>query len=178
MRVIFNYRKALREPKKIRQITEFFYLPFPIELIPTLNFFLFLALTFLSGYVIRQFYPYAFADSWVIFLIGIPLVLTTLVKKIKPEGKNIYIYIYDFIKYVFMVKMPNKQFINDRLVEFTDNKEITFRQCVKVVDDKNGKIETSSKDNKKQYAVNERGRRIRILPNQEQINSNPEQKSS
>lgn len=97
-------------------------------------------------------------------------------EKIKPEGKNIYIYIYDFIKYVFMVKMPNKQFINDRLVEFTDNKEITFRQCVKVVDDKNGKIETSSKDNKKQYAVNERGRRIRILPNQEQINSNPEQK--
>jgi len=162
-RVVFNYRRALREPKKIRQITETYYLPFSIELIPALNFVLFLILTFLIGYIIRSFYPSAFSKTWFIFLICVPLFFTWLVTKIKPEGKNIYIFIYDYFKYLFGIKLPKKKFCDGEEVEWMNDKKITFTECVEVVDKENGEIKTSVKDDKKQYVVNENGRRIRIL---------------
>jgi|SRR5699024_6783332 len=177
-RVVFNYRRALREPKKIRQITDRYYLPFTIELIPALNFVLFLILTFFIGYIIRSFNPSAFSRTWFIFLIGVPMLLTWLVTKIKPEGKNIYIFIYDYFKYLFVIKLPKKKFCDGEEVEWMNDNKITFTECVEVVDKENGKIKTSVKDNKEQYVVNERGRRIRILSYKERIDSNSKPKSS
>lgn len=162
-RVVFNYRRALREPKKIRQLTKTYYLPFTIELIPALNFVLFLIMTFLVGWIIRKFYPYAFSNTWFIFLVCIPLLFTWLVTKIKPEGKNIYMFIYDYVKYLFGIKIPKKKFCNGKEVEWMNEKKITFKECVWVVDKKNGTTETSIENNKEQYAVNENGRRVRIL---------------
>ena len=167
MREVFNYRRALREPKKIRQITDYYYLPFTIELIPTINFLLFLGITFLMGWMIRRIYPYAFSDTWFIYLIGIPLLLTWLVTKIKPEGKNIYVYIYDYIKYLVAIKIPRKKFCNGEEVVWMNDKKITFKQCVWVVDKKNGKTETSNKNNKKQFALNKNGRRVGVLSDKE-----------
>ncbi len=178
MRVVFNYRKALREPKQLREIAPGVYLPFPIELIFAVNFILFFVITLYVGNKIRDIYPYAFEKTWVIFLLGIPLLMATLFKKIEPEGKNIYIFVYDLIKFFITIKLPNKQFINDRRVAFADDKKITFKKCVQVVSDKHGKSETSSKDNKKQYAVNERGRRVGILSHQEQVDTKSKQKNS
>ncbi|MBP2079781.1 conjugal transfer protein [Oceanobacillus polygoni] len=167
MREIFNYRRALREPKKIRQITDYYYLPFTIELIPAINFLLFLGLIFLIGWMIRRVYPYAFSDTWFVFLIGIPLLLTWLVTKIKPEGKNIYVYMYDYVKYLVAIKIPRKKFCNGEEVVWMNDRKITFKQCVWVVDNKNGKTETSNKNDKKQYALNENGRRVRVLSDKE-----------
>lgn len=177
MRVVFNYRKALREPKKIRELAPGVYSPISFELIPTINWFMFLAITFYVGLHIRKVYPYAFEDTWAILLFGIPTLLTTLVKKIEPEGKNIYIFIYDFIKFFITIKLPNKQFINDRRVAFASDKKVTFKKCVEVVNNRNGEVETSIKDNKKQFTLNKRGRRVGVLSNQEQVDSDSKQKS-
>ncbi|MEK4300911.1 TcpE family conjugal transfer membrane protein [Oceanobacillus sp. FSL W8-0428] len=167
MRVVFNYRKALREPKQLREIAPGVYLPFAIELLFAVNFLMFFAITLFVGNKIRDYFPHAFENTWVMFLLGIPLLMATLFKKIEPEGKNIYIYIYDLIKFFITIKMPKKQFVNDRRVAFADDKKITFKKCVQVVTDKYGESETSGKNNKKKYAVNERGRRVGILSNQE-----------
>lgn len=163
-RVVFNYRRALREPKKIRQITDNYYLPFTIELIPALNFVVFLIMTFFAGWIIRRYYPYAFSNTWFIFLVCVPLLLTWLVTKIKPEGKNIYIFIYDYVKYLFAIKIPKKKYCNGKEVEWMNEKKVIFKECVWVVDKKNGKTETSIKNNKEQYVINENGRRVRVLP--------------
>lgn len=174
MRFVFNYRKALREPKQLREIAPGVFLPFAIELVFAVNFILFFVMTLYVGNKIRDIYPYAFEKTWVIFLLGVPLLMATLFKKIEPEGKNIYIYVYDLVKFFITIKLPNKQFINDRRVAFADDKKITFKKCVQVVSDKHGKGQTSGENNKQQYAVNERGRRVGILSHQEQVNSNTE----
>ncbi|MBP2079644.1 conjugal transfer protein [Oceanobacillus polygoni] len=173
-RVVFNYRRALREPKKIRQITDNYYLPFTIELIPALNFIIFLIITLFLGWLIKQFYPYAFSNSWFIFSVGIPLVLTWLVTKIKPEGKNIYIFIYDYVKYLFTIKIPKKQYCDGEEVKWANHNKVVFKDCVWVVSKKDGEIKTSDKDNKGQFAINENGRRVRVLSDKERINSDSE----
>lgn len=178
MRFVFNYRKALREPKQLREIAPGVFLPFAIELIFAVNFILFFVITLYIGNKIRDIYPYAFEKTWVIFLLGVPLLMATLFKKIEPEGKNIYIYVYDLVKFFVTIKLPNKQFINDRRVAFADDEKITFKKCVQVVKDKYGESEASGKNNKKQYAVNERGRRVGILSNQEQVDTNSKQEDS
>lgn len=173
-RVVFNYRRALREPKKIRQITDNYYLPFSIELIPLVNFIVFIVITFALGWMIRQIYPYAFSNTWFIFLVGIPLALTWLVTKIKPEGKNIYIFIYDYVKYVLAIKIPRKKYCDGEEVKWANQKKVLFKDCVWVVNKKDGKIKTGNKDNKGQFVINENGRRVRVLSDKERINSDTE----
>lgn len=104
-RLVFNYRKAMREPKKIQQLTENYSLPFAVELIPAINYFIFVGLCFGFWYGVRMIFPHAFDNSYVIVIFGIPFFLTMLVTKIKPEGKNIYIYFFDFAKYYFFIKL-------------------------------------------------------------------------
>lgn len=176
-RVVFNYRKALREPKKIRQITDRYYLPFTIELIPALNFVVFLMMTFLVGWIIKKVYPYAFSNTWFIFLFGVPSLLTWLVTKIKPEGKNIYVYIHDYVKYLVTIKIPKKKYCNGKEVEWMNDKKVTFKKCVWVVDKTNGETETSIESDKEQYAINKNGRRVCILPYKERIDSYSKSKS-
>lgn len=171
MRIVFNYRKALREPKMIRQVTDYFSLPFPIELIPAINFLVFFGLTFAIGYLIRQEFPYAFANTWFVFLAGIPLLFTILVKKIKPEGKNIYVYIYDYCKYLITIKIPKKVFCHDNKVEFLNDRSIQFADLVEVVDRRNGEVKNTNESNQEQYVINERGRRVRLLSYKKQVDS-------
>lgn len=177
MRTVFNYRKALREPKKIQQLTENFSLPFAIELIPAINFFVFMLITFGIGYIIRMGFPHAFANTWFIYLVGIPLALTMFVTKIKPEGKNIYLYFWDIAVYFVRIKIPQKKFCNDKEIEWMDESNIKFRKCVKVVGTFEP-IKNANENDEREFVVNENGRRVGVLSNKEPVNSYAEQKSS
>lgn len=173
MRVVFNYRRSLREPKKIRQITDNYYLPFTIELLPALNFFIFMIITFVIGFFIRKVYPYAFSNTWFVFLVGVPLVLSILVTKIKPEGKNIYRFMFDYVKYLFLIKIPKRKFCNgDEITIMKSN--ISFKSNVEVV--AGSEVKDSIENDKQEYVVNENGRRVRILSNKKRININSKQK--
>ncbi|MCC2251781.1 conjugal transfer protein [Virgibacillus sp. AGTR] len=178
MRTVFNYRKALREPKKIQQLTENYSLPFAVELIPVINFFIFLGITFIVGYNIRKAFPHAFDNSWFIFLIGIPLLLAYLVTKIKIEGKNIYLYFVDVVKYFLSIKIPKKRFCNDKQVEWMNDTKILFKKCVKVVGKSNGEIKNANENNEREFIVNENGRRVGVLSYKEPVHTNAKQKSS
>ncbi|WP_042359771.1 conjugal transfer protein [Geomicrobium sp. JCM 19055] len=171
MRTVFNYRKALREPKKIQQLTENYSLPFPVELIPVINFFIFLGMTFMIGYVIRRGFPHAFDHTWFVFLVGIPLLLTYFVTKIKIEGKNIYLYFIDVAKYYVTIKLPKKRYCNDREVEWMKDSTIKFRKCVKVVDQSNEHLKNANEDDEGEFTINENGRRVGVLPHQESVHS-------
>ncbi|SDI97581.1 conjugal transfer protein [Natribacillus halophilus] len=174
MRVIFNYRQALREPKKIQQITENYSLPFSIEFIPAMNFLIFMAMTAGVLYGIHTVFPFALEWTFVIFLIGIPLMLTALVKKIQPDGKNIYLYIYDFVKYLVSVKLPNKRLCHDRPVAWMKDARIQFRQCVKVGRKKHGRIKNTDQNDDGEFIVNEYGRRVGVLSYSKHIDSQAE----
>jgi len=171
MREVYNYRKALREPKKIKQITDNYYLPFSIELLPAVNFMIFLILTLVIGYFVRKVYPNAFSNTWFIFIVGLPLFLTWLTNKIKPEGKNIYRFIYDYFMYLVMIKIPKKRFCcGEEVRNMYSN--ITFKQCVGVYNKNEDKI--SIENDKRQHVINENGRRIRVLSNKKRINFDSE----
>ncbi|MFB4212958.1 conjugal transfer protein [Shouchella sp. JSM 1781072] len=171
MRTVFNYRKALREPKKVQQLTASYSLPIPFELIPVINFFIFMAMTFLVGQIIRMGFPHAFERTFVMWLIGLPLALTILVTKIKPEGKNIYLYFLDVAKYYVQIKLPKKRFCNDREVEWMSDSTIQFKRCVKVVAKKREYIKNTNENDEEQSTVNENGRRVGVLPHQESVHS-------
>lgn len=126
-RMVFNYRKAMREPKKIQKITDNFSLPFAIELIPMINYFIFVAISFGFFLGVRKIFPSAFENTFLIVIFGIPLALTIFVSKVKPEGKNIYLYFWGVLKYLIMIKFPKKKFCNDREVPFINLKEIRFK---------------------------------------------------
>ncbi|WP_090239016.1 conjugal transfer protein [Fictibacillus solisalsi] len=169
-RFVFNYRKAMREPKKIRQLTEHYSLPFSIELIPALNYFIFVGLCFGFWYGVRMVFPNAFDKTFILVIFGIPLLFTTLVTKIKPEGKNIYLYFFDLIKYYFMIKLPQKKFCNDRKVEFSYDEEIEFRKLVKVVGISN-ENKNPYEGYTQKFIVDKNGRHLGVLPSEKQFDT-------
>ncbi|OMI26182.1 hypothetical protein BTA31_15265 [Bacillus haynesii] len=169
-RLVFNYRKAMREPKKIQQLTENYSLPFAVELIPAINYFLFVALCFGFWYGVRKVFPHAFENSSIFVIFGIPIFLTMLVTKIKPEGKNIYLYFLDLIKYYLMIKLPKKKYCNDRKVDLCNEKNIEFRKLVKVVGNSN-EIENAYEGNKQESVIDKNGRRVGVLPHKKQLDS-------
>lgn len=169
-RLVFNYRKAMREPKKIQQLTENYSLPFAVELVPAINYFLFVALCFGFWYGVRKVFPHAFENSSIFVIFGIPIFLTMLVTKIKPEGKNIYLYFLDLLKYYFMIKLPQKKYCNDRKVDLCNEKNVEFRKLVKVVGKPN-EIENAYEGNTQKFVVDENGRRLGVLPHKEQFDS-------
>ncbi|MDA1478034.1 conjugal transfer protein [Bacillus changyiensis] len=170
-RLVFNYRKAMREPKKIQQLTDHYSLPFAVELIPAINYFIFVGLCFGFWYGVRRIFPHAFDNSFVIIVLGIPIFLTMLVTKIKPEGKNLYLYFFDLIKYYFMIVIPQKKFCNDRKVDLSNEKEIKFSRLVKVVDNRN-EIKNANEGNTQKSVVNKKRRNLGVLPNKKQFNPN------
>ncbi|UJL47092.1 conjugal transfer protein [Virgibacillus sp. NKC19-16] len=170
MRTVFNYRQALREPKKIQQITEKYSLPFSIELIPAINFLVFLTIMGFFLYLLRTVFPYLLEWTFLVFLIGIPLLLTSIMRKIQPDGKNIYLYLYDFAKYLFWVKLPKKYFCHDKKVAWMHDKIIQFRKCVKVVD-KSERIKNANENNERQPVINANGRRVGVVSYSDNIHS-------
>lgn len=170
MRTVFNYRRALREPKKIQQITEKYSLPFSIELIPAINFLVFLMITGFFLYLLRTVFPYLLEWTFLVFLIGIPLLLTSMMRKIQPDGKNIYLYLYDFAKYFFWVKLPKKYFCHDKKVMWMHDKKIQFHKCVKVVD-KGERIKNANENNERQPVINANGRRVGVVSYSDNIHS-------
>ncbi|PRS32124.1 conjugal transfer protein [Bacillus pumilus] len=153
-RFVFNYRKALREPKKIQRITENYSLPFAIELIPMINYFIFVAISFGFFLGVRKIFPSAFENTFVIVIFGIPLGLTILITKIKPEGKNIYLYFWGLLKYLIMIKLPRKRYCNDKVMDFANDQEIKFKSLVKVVR-KNGCSKNTNENLVKQHDLDQ-----------------------
>ncbi|WP_144472506.1 conjugal transfer protein [Bacillus pumilus] len=165
-RFVFNYRKAMREPKKIQRITENYSLPFSIELIPMINYFIFVAISFGFFIGVRRIFPHAFENTFVIVIFGIPLGLTILITKIKPEGKNIYLYFWGLLKYLIMIKLPKKRYCNDKVMSFSNDQEIKFKSLVKVVR-KNGESENTNENPVKQHDLDQNGRSLVLLSNKE-----------
>ncbi|WP_144559656.1 conjugal transfer protein [Shouchella miscanthi] len=170
MRYVFNYRKAMREPKQVQQLTKDYSLPFAFQLIHVINFFLFFFIVLGVGLLIRMGFPHAFGKSFLVFLIGIPFGLTVLVTKIKPEGKNLYLYFLDVARYYLQIKLPKKRFCQDHEVQWMDEPQ-TFKPCVKVVQSNYEYVKNTDEDATEELTIDENGRRVGVLSSQESIHS-------
>lgn len=145
----------MREPKKIQRITENYSLPFAIELIPMINYFIFVAISFGFFLGVRKIFPSAFENTFVIVIFGIPLGLTILVSKIKPEGKNIYLYFLGLIKYIVLIKLPKKKYCNDKVIDFANDQEIKFKSLVRWCEKNGGESENTNEEHIKQHDLDQ-----------------------
>lgn len=176
MKQVFNYRKAFREPKRFQQVTKNFTLPIAFELVPVLNFILFIVLFFGIGAGIRKLFPSAFSSSWVFWLVAPSLLCTILVAKAKPDGKNIYLYLWDLAKYLVREKWANKVYCGDEAVLYHHMK-ITFRG-IKTTR-KRGKerskraIKNANERPTQEFTIDPNGRCVGVLPGAGTIDRHP-----
>lgn len=119
MRKVFNYRRVFRIPYAYRRLfgrlLEFSF-DVPVVLLVNLaGAFLVTLLVWWS--VIQKIVPHAFGVWDVIFLGGIPIGVAIMIQKVSPDGKNIYRFLFGFIRYLFRVKFPKTEFCHDEKLE-------------------------------------------------------------
>ena len=160
----------MREPKQVQQLTKEYSLPVAFQLIHVINFFLFLFIILGIGLLIRMGFPHAFGKTFIFWLIGLPIALTIFVTKIKPEGKNLYLYFLDVAKYYLQIKLLNKRFCQDHEAQWLDQPQ-TFKPCVKVVQANYEYVKNTDEDATEELTIDENGRRVGVLSSQESVHS-------
>ena len=97
----YDYSIVYAEPYRVQQITSNWRLPFPVALTFLLvAIFEYLFLHSFIGWVISFFPP-----AGVVFYIGIPYLCVLALAKLKPDGKKVHFYLWDWFCYV--VRMMN-----------------------------------------------------------------------
>ncbi|EAG9434178.1 hypothetical protein DB724_14090 [Listeria monocytogenes] len=157
VRVVFNYRKIFREEKVIREWTEGKPLPFPIPLMPALNFVGALIFSALFSQFLQLF---GLAKQWLIPCIFISLLYAFVVSKVKPDGKNLYVYLFDYIRFYYRYKIRCIKIANDKPIKHSEIVVFTKTERVSV---NAGKINNSSEGNQRQFTTNKKGRRVGVL---------------
>ncbi|EDN9403959.1 hypothetical protein GXD46_08865 [Listeria monocytogenes] len=158
MRVVFNYRKIFREEKVIREYAEGKSLPFPIPLMLALNFVGALIISALFSQLLQLF---GLADWWLVPCIFISLMYAFLVAKIKPDGKNLYVYLFDYIRFYYRYKIKRIKIANDKAIKQAEI--VIFTNTERVSTTYGGKIKDSSQGNQRQFTTNKQGRRVGVL---------------
>lgn len=157
-RIVFNYRKIFREEKVIREYAEGKSLPFPIPLMPALNFVGALILSALFSQFLQLF---GLANWWLVPCIFISLLYAFVVSKIKPDGKNLYVYLFDYIRFFYRYKMKGIKIASDRPIKQLGVVLFTNTERVSVI--YGGKTKNSSQSNQRQFTTNKKGRRVGLL---------------
>ncbi|HFL0843174.1 hypothetical protein JFD52_02490 [Enterococcus faecium] len=101
----YDYSIVYAEPYRVQQITSNLRLPFPVALVNAATFLLvvifeYLFLRSFIGWVISFFPP-----AGVVFFIGLPYLCVLALAKLKPDGKKVHFYLWDWFCYV--VRMMN-----------------------------------------------------------------------
>lgn len=101
----YDYSIVYAEPYRVQQITSNWCLPFPVALVNAATFLLvaifeYLFLRSFIGWVI-SFFP----TAGVVFYIGLPYLCVLALAKLKPDGKKVHFYLWDWFCYV--VRMMN-----------------------------------------------------------------------
>lgn len=159
-RVVYNYRKIYRQEGYIREYAEGKSLPFPIPTMLLGNAIGFSVFILLLAKLIGFFVPHFAYGNWLMAYILIPVGYAFLVGKIKPDGKNLYIFIFDFVRYVYRYRILKIKLAND--VRFEYEEDIHFNRIMKVVRKKYAVKNTNAHGSRK-YVINKDGRRVGFL---------------
>ncbi|UYY06924.1 conjugal transfer protein [Enterococcus faecalis] len=101
----YDYSIVYAEPYRVQQITSNWRLPFPVALVNAATFLLvvifeYLFLRSFIGWVISFFPP-----RGVVFYIGLPYLCVLALAKLKPDGKKVHFYLWDW--FCYMIRMMN-----------------------------------------------------------------------
>lgn len=162
-RRVFNYRRMFRTPFTFQKFGNF-TLAFEIPAVPAINFVGLVIICSVIWVKWKAIFPHELSVFDIFFIVGAPLLGAFLVSKINPDGKNIYVFLWGMLKYLFIIKIPKKCYCGDTQVWYKKETKIQFQKLAKV----RGKHATRNahEGNKKQYAIDENGRRVGVLPSQ------------
>lgn len=138
----FNYSSAMKQPVMVRKIYKNLSLPYSVSLTDAGIFIgIFITNYILFKSVINSLNN-MLAGMWILYLV-VPFYVLKLEQKLQPDGKNIFLYLKDTIRYYLTIKIPKKRFINgvpiDNLgkcvFDKCDEKDISINLVNKEIED-------------------------------------------
>ncbi|ARF67296.1 hypothetical protein B7C51_08420 [Paenibacillus larvae subsp. pulvifaciens] len=138
MKEAYNYKKVFEEPYVIYQITRNVIIPFGI---PVTKSIIFLIVFGIMALCWRFFFALGKAIPGMIpvLYVGIPYGISTLVMRIKPNGKKLPYFLWDLWMYYTGIFLPKKKYAGDQEVLYLDQKEIRFTPVTIKTKEKEGK---------------------------------------
>lgn len=108
----YNYSSVFKEPVRIKDLGNLGRLPFSVALVDVATFFIIMGIEayFLDDFISALQAKVEFAQF--LFYILIPLVSVTSINRIKPDGKKIYFYLVDVLKFIFLYVLLNRMYQN------------------------------------------------------------------
>lgn len=108
----YNYSSVFKEPVRIKDLGNLGRLPFSVALVDVATFFIIMGIEayFLGDFISALQAKVEFAQF--LFYILIPLVSVTSINRIKPDGKKIYFYLVDVLKFIFLYVLLNRIYQN------------------------------------------------------------------
>lgn len=108
----YNYSSVFKEPVRIKDLGNLGRLPFSVALVDVATFFIIMGIEayFLGDFISALQAKVEFAQF--LFYILIPLVSVTSINRIKPDGKKIYFYLVDVLKFIFLYVLLNRMYQN------------------------------------------------------------------
>ena len=108
----YNYSSVFKEPVRIKDLGNLGRLPFSVALVDVATFFIIMGIEayFLGDFISALQEKVEFAQF--LFYILIPLVSVTSINRIKPDGKKIYFYLVDVLKFIFLYVLLNRIYQN------------------------------------------------------------------
>ena len=122
----YNYSSVFKEPVRIKDLGNLGRLPFSVALVDVATFFLIfiLEMYFLGDFISALQTKVEFAQF--LFYVLIPLVSVMSINRIKPDGKKIYFYLIDVLKFIFLYVLLNRMYQNFKPREKHSVEELQF----------------------------------------------------
>lgn len=114
----FNYKGAFGQPIIIREVTDKVSLPMGGARLSRIIIF---AITLFFMWLFRSFINSIGAlmpGLTLVLYLGVPFFLSGILLKIKANGKQLHYFIWDYLIYLFTIKIGKKHFANDQKTRY------------------------------------------------------------
>lgn len=122
----YNYSSVFKEPVRIRDLGNLGRLPFSIALVDVTTFFMIMGIEsyFLGDMIAALQTKVEFA--YTLFYFAVPLFSVMTINRIKPDGKKIYFYLFDVLKFIVFYVVLNRMYQNFKPKEKQAVEEMYF----------------------------------------------------
>lgn len=122
----YNYSSVFKEPVRIKDLGNLGRLPFSVALVDVATFFIIMGIEayFLGDMIASLQNKLDF--SYTLFYFAVPLFSVTTMNRIKPDGKKIYFYLIDVLKFIFLYVLLNRMYQNFKPREKHSVEEMQF----------------------------------------------------
>ncbi|HJD16217.1 MAG TPA: conjugal transfer protein [Candidatus Enterococcus stercoripullorum] len=122
----YNYSSVFKEPVRIKDLGNLGRLPFSVALVDVATFFIIMGIEayFLGDMIASLQNKLDF--SYTLFYFAVPLFSVTTMNRIKPDGKKIYFYLIDVLKFIFLYVLLNRTYQNFKPKEKHSVEEMQF----------------------------------------------------